>query len=185
MPSFRASLAPGRPARATPIAVNALRNGGLYRECGLVRAGDLLDERDPSAPGPAAEYAAHEQPDHDRPPGQGGVGQPPVIAAVHPPRLDAAVRAGDPIAPRPGLDHDSAVDRVDPFDRDLRQMRQQPLKIAPRSATTVHIGRQATRQRRPTTRSSPEPNYVSADSSKQVSPRLIPEQLSDPGFDVN
>ncbi|GLZ01817.1 hypothetical protein Acsp02_90680 [Actinoplanes sp. NBRC 103695] len=39
MPSLRASLAPGRPAKATSIAINAFRNGGLYRECGVVRPG--------------------------------------------------------------------------------------------------------------------------------------------------
>ncbi len=36
MPSDRASRAPARPAAATAIAVNAARNGGLDRECGVV-----------------------------------------------------------------------------------------------------------------------------------------------------
>jgi hypothetical protein len=48
------------------------------------QAGDLLDERGPSAPGLAADQPAHEQPDHDRSPGQRGVGQPAMVAAVHP-----------------------------------------------------------------------------------------------------
>jgi hypothetical protein len=45
MPRLPANRAPGWLARATPIAVNAARIGGLYRECGWPD-GNLLDEGD-------------------------------------------------------------------------------------------------------------------------------------------
>jgi hypothetical protein len=44
-------------------------------------------------------------------------------------------------------------------------MREEDIKIAPRSAITVHAGQSCDT---PTTRSSPEPNYVSDDNVVQV-----------------
>jgi len=113
------------------------------------QAGDLFDERGPSAGGVVADQPSYQQPDHDRAPGEGGVGQPPVVAAVHPRRFGTAAGTGCPVSARAGLDHDPAVGLMDPIDRDLCQVRQQPLKIAPRSGTTVHTGQRSTRQHRP------------------------------------
>jgi hypothetical protein len=56
MPSVRARRAPARPARATAIAVNAARSGGLYRECGVVRPG--ICSTNVTRPHPASRHAS-------------------------------------------------------------------------------------------------------------------------------
>jgi hypothetical protein len=87
-----------------------------------VRAGqaeELLGERDPSAAGLATREATHQQPNHDWPSGDGRVGQPAVVAAVHPARFDAAARTRHLVPPIPGFNNDPAVSLVDPVDRDL------------------------------------------------------------------
>jgi hypothetical protein len=104
------------------------------------KARDLLGERDPGAAGLAASQPAHQQPDHHWPSGKGGVSQPAMVGAVHPTRFDAAAWTRHLVPPGSGFDHDPAVSLVESVDRDLCQVRQQPLKIAPRSAITVHTG---------------------------------------------
>lgn len=76
------------------------------------------------------------------------------------PRLDAAVRAGCPLPPRPSLDHDPAVGLLDPVDRDLRQGA--AAAAQDRTAVSYHSPYQ-TEVDTPasiTTRSSPEPVIV-------------------------
>jgi hypothetical protein len=143
VPAGRHAQPPGQASAGPAGKSNRDRGQRLAQRRAVSRVrggqtGDLLGERDPSASNLAADQPTHQQLDHDPTSRESGVCQPPPVAAVHPGRLDAAARTRRPGSPGSGFDHDSAVGLMNPIDRDFRQVRQQPLKIAPRSAITVH-----------------------------------------------
>ena len=112
---------PRCPAARRPAAQSCARTGG--------EAGYLLGERRLRAARIVAEQPPDLQPDHHPPPADRRIGQPPLIAAVHPPRTSAAHRAHRGAGPGTGPDAQQRPGRFDPVHDDCGQVRQEHFKI--------------------------------------------------------
>ena len=105
------------------------KGGGNFRRIAAGQAGDLLGESDLRAGRGSA-------PEPEPPDGQadqhfladcGGIEQPPLIPAMHPPGHRPALRAPGRRTARPGLDTDRPARHEHPLYQHIFQMRQQDI----------------------------------------------------------
>jgi hypothetical protein len=121
------------PASASPTAVSISASGGVRRAYRTVSPSTCSANVITGQSGAGQKNRPHRQPDQHRPAADRRVGQPPLVAAVHPDREPAAARAGrllrlgpSPDAqPRPGqlgflCDRPGQVRQQHPQDRDDR-----------------------------------------------------------------